>query len=307
MIPFYNSAPSKFDRRTLSDVTPPPLSELSSVASPPVPTKKYDSSLLSRLTNVSSELLANAKELADESTQADKDFAEDKNLESQMANAGKDINTKNTGKDNLLAMIFKIVPIGINIAKKGKTIVQGLKETYMGIADIIKNTAILTGIIGMDTILFSIQLCVFIFKLLVCSVEKMSNFPKCIIFYIIDILIMVLLAAFVSILFIMDVILMPKYWAGIGCVEIFILLLNIIEQIDKVIYKLISVHLVHYPEKILNMCYDCAPMRDISGFKQAASKWFNDVFIRIPKDIGGPIGGTLTGIGHIFSFFNLSS
>lgn len=306
MIPFYNSAPSRFDKRTLFDVKK--ISDLEIVeVSVPVPTKSYDSSLLSRLTNLSSELLANTKELAGESAQAINDENDDNDAENQKANSGKGVNTKDTGKDNLLAMIFKIVPIGINIAKKGKTIVQGLKETSMGIVDIIKNTAILTGIIGMDTILFSIQSCIFIFKLLVCSVEKMSNFPKCVIFYLIDILILVLIAAIVSILFIMDVILMPKYWAGIGCVEIFILLLSIIEQIDQVVYKALSFHLVHYPEKILTMCYDCAPMRDISGFKQAASSWFNDVFIRIPKDIGGPIGGTLTGIGHVFSFFNLSS
>ena len=308
MIPFYNSAPSRFDKRTLFDVKK--LSDLDSEIEEvalPVPTKSYDSSLLSSLTNLSSELLANAKDLADESAQSAYDNAADKDAENQKAKSGKGINTKDKGKDNLLAMIFKIVPIGINIAKKGKTIVQGLKETSMGIVNIIKNTAILTGIIGMDTIIFSIQLCIYIFKLLVCAVEKMFNFPKCVIFYLIDVMILIILAAIVSILFIMDVILMPKYWAGLGCVEMFILLLTTIEQIDQVIYKLLSVHLVHYPEKIINMCYNCASLRDTSGFKQAASRWFNDIFIKIPNDIGGPIGGILTGIGHIFSFFNLSS
>jgi hypothetical protein len=307
MIPFYNSAPSRFDKRTLFDVKPPALSDLDSEISPPEPTKSYDSSLLSRLTNLSSELLANAKNLADESTQAINDENDDNDAENQKANSSKGMNTKDKGKDNLLAMIFKIVPIGINVAKKGKTIAQGFKETYMGIADIIKNTAILTAIIGIDSIQLSIQSCIFIFKLLVCSVEKMSNFPKCVIFYLIDILVIVMFAAIMSILFIVDLLLMPKQWAGISCVEMFIVLLSIIEQIDQIVYKMLSFHLVHYPEKILIMCYDCAPMRDISGFKQAALKWFKDVFIRIPNDIGGPIGGTLTGIGHIFSFFNLSS
>lgn len=306
MIPFYNSAPSRFDKRTLFDVKKRSDSEIDEVALP-VPTKSYDSSLLSSLTNLSSELLANARDLADESAQAANDENDDNDAENQKANSSKGMNTKDKSNDNLLAMIFKIVPIGINIAKKGKTIAQGLKETYMGIADIIKNTAILTGIIGMDSILFSIQSCIFIFKLLVCSVEKMSNFPKCVIFYLIDILVIVVFAAIMSILFIIDVILMPKQWAGISCVELFIILLSIIEQIDQIVYKTLSFHLVHYPEKIITMCYDCAPMRDISGFKQAALRWFNDVFIRIPKDIGGPIGGILTGIGHIFSFFNLSS
>jgi len=305
MIPFYNSAPSKFA------VPIPVISEdallflkTKPTNKPDVITKEYDSSVLSSLTNLSSELLAKANELANETSQVAAQNAANDEI-SNKPKPGSDIDTSDTSKDNLLAMIFKIVPIGINIASKGKTIVQGLKETSKGIVDLIKNTAILTGIVGIDTIRFFIELCIYIFKLLICAVEKMFNFPKCLVFYLIDVFCLFILALFISVLFIIDVLLNPKFWFGKSCVEMLILVLVILERIDHFIYKNFSFHLIHYPEQILDMCYNCSAMRDTSGFKRVASKWFKDIFVQIPNDIGGPIGDTITGIGHIFSFFNL--
>jgi hypothetical protein len=75
-------------------------------------------------------------------------------------------------------MIFKIVPIGVNIARKGKTIIAGLKETSMGIFDLIKNVALLTAVIGIDAIEFFIQLFIYLFKLLLCSVTILMNFQE---------------------------------------------------------------------------------------------------------------------------------
>jgi hypothetical protein len=306
MIPLYNSAPSKF-ARPIPVIPDDILSFLNPRISYAIPkeTKTYDSSTLSSLSNLSSELLANVNDAANAASQAAESNAANDAIANKFANKGSDMDTSDTSEGNLLSMIFKIVPIGVNVAKKGKTIVQGLKETSMGIVDMIKNTAILTGLIGIDTILFFIELCIYLFKLLICVVEKMFNFPKCVIFYIIDVFILCLLAAIVSVLFIIDVILMPKKFVGKSCVEMFIMLLIIFEQIDRFVYKLVSVHLIHYPDNIMDMCYNCVAMRNTQSFKNAASRWLKDIFIRIPTDIGGPIGDTVTGIGHIFSFFSL--
>ena len=98
---------------------------------------------------------------------------------------------------------------------------------------------------------------------------------------------------------------MVKYFVGISCVEAFIMLLGILEMIDKAIYSVLSIHLIHYPDKIINMCYTCSAMGDTGGFKAVASRLFKDIFIDIPTNIGGPIGEAITGIGHIFSFLNI--
>ena len=109
----------------------------------------------------------------------------------------------------------------------------------------------------------------------------------------------------VSVLFVIDIFLMVKVMTGISCIEVFIMILGIFEKIDKVIYSLFSFHLIHYPDKIINMCYTCSAMGDTSGFKNVASRLFKDIFISIPSDIGGPIGDALGGIGHIFSFLDI--
>jgi hypothetical protein len=203
-------------------------------------------------------------------------------------------------------MLFKIVPIGVNIATRGKTIATGFKESSMGLVDLIKNFAIITATFGVDTIEFFFQFFIYCFKLLRCTVTILSNFPKCIIFYIIDILMGFTFICIVSILFIIDFFLGIKIWVGMSCIEGFLMILQTIEEIDKMIYSAIQYHFTHYPDDILYACYICREMGDTSGFKSASSRMFNDIFVQIPTEIGEPLGELITGVGHIFSFLDLS-
>jgi hypothetical protein len=224
-------------------------------------------------------------------------------------NAGnmmKEVRGGNTNSDGfLLAMIFKIVPIGMNIASRGKTIATGFKEASSGIVKLIKNVALLTAVTAIDTITFGFQFGAYLFNLLFCSVTILMNFPKCAIFYFIDVFIFVMLVCIVSILFIIDVFLMVKVWAGISCTEMFIMLLKILEKIDQTIYSMVSFHIIHYPESTIQTCYKCSAMSDTTAFKRVSSRLFQNLFVKIPSGIGGPIGETITGIGHIFSFLDL--
>ena len=265
----------------------------------------YDDSTLADLTNLSSELLAQIADKANKVVKSDSVPKFDSDTEASRAALQGKVDSGDTSDGFILKMIFDIVPIGINIAKKGKTIAEGFKETAMGIVNLIKNIALLTAVIGIDTIEFVIQLFVYLFKLLICSISIISNFPKCLTFYIIDILMFAVFVMIVSLLFIIDTFLMVKSIAGISCIEAFIMLLGIAEKIDTAIYSAVSVHLIHYPDKIINMCYSCSAMGDTSGFKAVASRMFKDIFISIPSDIGGPIGEAIGGIGHIFSFLDI--
>ena len=61
-----------------------------------------------------------------------------------------------------------------------------------------------------------------------------------------------------------------------------------------------------YKESVLKMCYRCDEAGETDGFAQASARMFDNIFIKIPNKIGGPIGETITGIGHIISFLDLS-
>ena len=214
------------------------------------------------------------------------------------------MDTGDTSDSNLLAMIFKIVPVGINVVRKSNTMLNGLKESVMGLVNLIKNTAILTAIYTIDTIQFISQLMYYLFKLMICAVGNLGNIHKCIIFYLIDVFIFVLTVLIISMLFLIDMIFMIKKYAGVSCVELFTMLPKLIEKFDDFIYSYTSVHIFQYPAPIIKMCYTCDAMGDTSGFKSAFSEWFNVTFVRVPNEIGGPIGDIFTGIGHFFSFFN---
>lgn len=280
-------------------------SSYKAIPSVPEPTTPYDDSTLADVTKFSTEVLA---QIADKANQAAKSDAIPKfDSDTALAKAGLQAkaDSGDTSDGFILKMIFDIVPIGVNIAKKGKTIAAGFKETAMGIVDLIKNLALLTAVIGIDTIQFFVQLFIYLFKLLLCSVTIISNFPKCVIFYVIDVVMFAVFVIIVSLLFIIDLFLMVKSIAGISCIEAFIMLLGILDKIDSAIYSAFSIHLIRYPDKIINMCYTCSAMGDTSGFKSAASSIFKDIFISIPSDVGGPIGEAIGGIGHIFSFLDI--
>jgi len=285
--------------RSISSLIPIPVS---------APVTDYDGDILADLTNISSEILADLEGQASRAAMSAAQSAIPK-FASDSAAQTKDMkgkaNSGDTSDGFILKMIFDIVPIGVNIAAKGNTIAAGLKDTGMSIVHLITNIAILTAITVIDLLEFIVQLAVFLFKLLLCAVELIFNFPKCLIFYFIDILMFALLALTLSFLFIFDVFLMVKYFMGMSCIEVFIMFLGIVEIIDNVIYSFASFHIIHYPNKIIKLCYTCSMMGDISGFKAVTFRVFSDIFVGIPSNIGGPIGEFFNGVGEIFSFFNI--
>ena len=228
-----------------------------------------------------------------------------KNKEGEAAEDEEDVDASDESDDNILKMIKKIVKTGINIAKKGKTIAAGLKEVPTGIGELIANIAIMAMIVGIDTGVFIVQLCVYLFKLLICTVQKLLDIPKCVVFYLIDIAVFIVIAVIVSFLFIIDMVFLVKTWTGIGCVETFFATLKLVKVIDDMIYDNTTIHIFKYPEPLLKLCYSCSSMGDTSGFWKAAGSLFDDIFVMLPTNIGGPISEIIKGFGHIFSFFDL--
>ena len=299
----------------ISDVIVRPISSAStsaitSITSTTVPLsgKPYNKPFLNELTNLSDELTELIMDNdAVETDEMKKQNEKNDEIERQKEETSfqKEFNTKNQKKDNILTMIFKIVPIGINIVKRGKSLASGFKEMSIGIVDLVKNIAILTAVTGMDTIRFFMELFSYLFKLLLCSVTLILRFPKCVPYYVLELLVYLMIILVISPLFIVDTIFMIKLYLGFSLVEIFLMFLNILEEIDKRIYSMVSVHIIHYPDSIIKKCYACDAMKDTAQFKEASRKLFKDIFIDIPKDIGKPFGKIFTGIGRIFSFLKI--
>lgn len=220
-------------------------------------------------------------------------------------NTSKNVNSQDADDAGLLAMIFNIVPIGINIAKKGDTIAAGLGEIPLGITEMIANLAMMTAIIGIETFTFICALCYYLFKLLMCTVAKLLEIPKCIVFYLIDLFIFALIMIIVSFLFIIDMVFMTKARVGISCVETFMMSLKLVGMLDEMIYQYISVHLFRYPEPVLELCYRCSLMGDTRAFWESAGRLFEDVFITLPDSVGEPLNDVVIGFGHLFSFFDI--
>jgi hypothetical protein len=285
--------------QSYSDVFVRSVSSATTQQSTPAPTEMYARSFLSDLSKLSSELVDDTVAEAGAGAGVEEDDKDDE------AEFSKEFDTKNEKDENLLAMIFKILPIGINIAKKGKTIATGFKEASTGIVNLMTNISLLTVITGLHTITFFTELFIYLFKLIICSVTMIQKFPKCIVFYLIEVLMFIAIVLVISPLFVIDIIFMVKHFIGISCVESFLLFLSILEDIDKMIYSFFSVHIIHYPESIINRCYKCDAMGDTTSFKNAFRNLFGDIFIDIPNGVATPAGKIITGIGHIFSFLNL--
>jgi hypothetical protein len=285
------------------------LKSLSSSSLPPLPLKiekqPYDQSSLNNLSNLANEVnnaISDSKkneEIASAARIIPKSIQDSIN---NKAGLQKQINSGDMSDDAfILSLIFKIVPIGVNIAKKGKTIAQGLKETANGIIDTIKNAALLTFASGTDTIYYVKELFIYLYKLILCSVSILSNFPVCVIFYLFDLIALFILILIFAILLPIDM----CSGGRTGLIKGFLQFIQTLEAFDKMIYSYTSLHIIHYPDSIINKCYRCSAMGDTSGYKEASGRLFNDLFVRMPNEVGGPVSEFFTGIGHIFSFFDI--
>lgn len=212
---------------------------------------------------------------------------------------------ENSSDSFLLAMIFKIVPIGVNVLKKGPVLADGLKNIALGIANMIANLAMLSIVLFIDTWTFTVQWFYFVFTMLLCMVFNLTNLPKCILFYLFDLFLLAVFMFIMSVLLLIDVFFGVKKYVGISCVGALMMAIGSIGQIDAAIYGATGVHMFNYPDFILNLCYRCEMAGNLSGFYKAAGKMGYDLGVLVPDGIGGPIGEFAGGIGEIVSIFSL--
>lgn len=236
-----------------------------------------------------------ARTMADENEKADVDNEIDKLK----------INSKSSSS-NILAMIFKIVPIGLNIIGRLPVLAKGTGEVIQGTTQGIVGLGMTSFQLFMDTYKFMYQWFIFTFIAIMCSFENLSQLNKCFLFYIIDIILLSIFVLIMSFLFLCDVIFFfVKKMIGIGFVDIFLMVLDILESIDQMVYGLLGLHIFHYPDAIIRMCYSCSLKYNTPALKSTFGKLKYDLGTLLPRRVGPPFSKLSSGGTKIMSVFKM--
>lgn len=198
--------------------------------------------------------------------------------------------------------IFKIVPIGINVLAKAPTLASGFGDLVEGTTKALINTSLSTLDLFTTTFSFSIQGFKFMFILLICMVENLSNLNACILFYLIDMVILIVFLVLFSVLKLVDEVFMIRL-TGVSVSELIMSLAGPIIAFDDFVHSISGFHLIRYPDYIIKRCYTCSVKLNTKRTKETASDLIKTLFGVIPRRADEPlakISSAFTKFGSIF-------
>jgi len=248
---------------------------------------------------------------------ADKDKQEDDRIKSQSKTTGggaadgdgdsdKDGKGKGGGDSSedgfSIFKIFKIVPIGINVLAKAPTLASGFGDLVEGTAKGLINASLSTLDLFTTTFSFSLQGFKFMFILLICMVENLSNLNACILFYLIDMVILIVFLVLFSVLKLVDEVFMIRL-TGVSVSELIMSLAGPIIAFDDFVHSISGYHLIRYPDYIIKRCYTCSVKLNTKRTKETASDVIQTLFGVIPRRADEPlakISAAFTKFGSIF-------
>jgi len=184
--------------------------------------------------------------------------------------------------------IFKIVPIGLNVIAKAPNLATGFVDIIEGVEMALVNTVLSSFDLFVSTLDFSVQGFKFLMIVIICLVENLSNFNTCILFYICDLIVLIVYLVIFSILALIDNMFLIKY-AGISSAEMVGELYSPIMQLDDTIYGMTGMHVVGYPDYIIQRCYTCKYKLNVKETTKAENRFMNVVFDVIPGRLLEPI------------------
>jgi hypothetical protein len=200
--------------------------------------------------------------------------------------------------------VFKIVPIAANVILKGPTLASGATDLLVGLQKALVNTTISIFDLFKSLFSFSIQGFIFSFVLLVCFLENMSTFNSCVIFYFIDICLMIAFVLLFSFLSLLDALFFERL-AGISLVQIITMIFNVIWQIEAMVFELSGFHLLEYPKCVQKMCYTCSVKSNHVEYAAAGKNLLSALTSRIPKRLSEPIGKFISAGSKFASIFKI--
>ena len=270
--------------------------------------KYYDSKKLNRVGRTQKEdddeLDAEAED--DDETKARKKKEQDER-DKAAADASDDARSLNSKSSSagIFAMLAKILPIGLNVVRRIPNVAIGLKDVAVGFVKEMVGLATTSVRLFADHFDHTFYLFGYIYAWIICSIFKILTLHKCIPFYVLDVILMLLYLAVFSVCFMLDVILFLKYFFGFGLIDILTMIFETVESADRMIYTSSGIHVFNYPDWITKMCYRCDLMGDTSDIDRASKKLNTDYTDILPKAVLAPLGQIGGGIGQIFSIFNI--
>jgi len=210
-----------------------------------------------------------------------------------------DPKTKKASKTSVFPMIFKVIPIGLNIFKKFPKVMAGLKDVSIATTQFVSNVILTTADLVPSGLAYIMLTFVMGMYHLMCVITNIKNLHICCIPYFLDLLASLFILTICSFVNILDSIILKKLFG--------FPLYNIVR------YAFDSVgSMIHYPDFITELCYKCKltqnnTLYDIasSASKQTGMHIGKVVTKDIPPQVINPVMKAIGGITKMASIFNI--
>ena len=210
-----------------------------------------------------------------------------------------DPKTKKASKTSVFPMIFKVIPIGLNIFKKFPKVMAGLKDVSIATTQFVSNVILTTADLVPSGLAYIMLTFVMGMYHLMCVITNIKNLHICCIPYFLDLLATLVILTICSFVNILDSIILKKLFG--------FPLYNIVR------YAFDSLgSMIHYPDFITELCYKCKltqnnTLYDIasSASKQTGMHINKVVTKDIPPKVINPVMKAIGGITKMTSIFNI--
>lgn len=210
-----------------------------------------------------------------------------------------DPETKKASKTSVFPMIFKVIPIGLNIFKKFPKVMSGLKDISIATTQMVTNVVLTTADLvpsGLAYIMLNFVLGMYH---LMCAIMNIKNLHICCIPYFLDLIASIVILTICSFVNILDAVLLKKLFGF----PLFGIVRYAFDSLGSVI---------HYPDFITELCYKCRLTQNNTLYDIASSastqtrEHISKVVTKdIPPKVINPVMKAIGGITKMTSIFNI--
>ena len=210
-----------------------------------------------------------------------------------------DPETKKASKTSVFPMIFKVIPIGLNIFKKFPKVMAGLKDVSIATTQFVSNVILTTADLvpsGLAYIMLSFVMGMYH---LMCAIINIKNLHICCIPYFLDLIASLIILTICSFVNILDTILLQKLFGF----PLFGIVRYAFDSLGS---------MIHYPDFITELCYKCKLTQNnilydiaANASKQTGAHIGKVITKDIPPKVINPVKKAIGGITKMTSIFNI--
>jgi hypothetical protein len=196
---------------------------------------------------------------------------------------------------NPLSLIPMIVKFILSLPQRFAHIAAGIINIFFGIAVELKDLGVVTGIVLIDFFIFIEYTWEFIKTYTICSLYFLSNITRCIFYYIIDIVGILLYLPVRIFLYIF-------YVLGVNLYSVETQIWDGLEKLDSIILGYTGIHIIHWPKSIRDQCYNCKRLK-INIYAGTIMNLVDDFTIKIPTIMASGISYLVAAFGNVEQVF----